>query len=106
MPIVENGLLIISFIWDFVPMLLVSFLSFWQGTWQKKLNVGEACLDSQFERDQSSSTESMTVVAQSLAVRVCYVFVHASVDQELESDWMWPRFYIILVYKTDLLMVL
>lgn len=100
MLIMEHSLSIIAFIWDFVPMLLVFFLSFWQGTWQKKLNVGEACLDSQFERDTSSSAESMTVVAQSLAAGVCYVFVHVSVDQDQkESDWMWPRLYITLIYK-------
>lgn len=83
MPIMENSLSIIAFIWDFVPMLLVFFfLSFWQGTLQKKLNVGEACLDSQFERDQSSSAESVTVVAQSSSVGVCYVFVGVSVDRD------------------------
>lgn len=67
--------------------------------------MGEACLDSQFERDQSSSAGCKTVVAQSLVVGVCYVFVHVSVNQELESDWMWPRLYITLIYKTDLLKV-
>lgn len=47
----------------------------------------------------------MTVVAQSLVVGVCCVFVHVSVDQELESDWMWTRLCITLIYKAVLLKV-